>query len=1544
MRNRFYVSLFFISLNFAQEPAFTYPTDNIEFEVGQTYEIKWSIVESKFQNKDVLLMIWDHPSSYSAFADVYYITSDGSLVKGNCCDDTQMKESYSIGEFSGSGSFEWTVPYDIIGKFETERPLLSIAFMDYSQSSGSQREGYIYPASGGKRLTIGFVDTNSPILTSVSSTANNGTYGIGSVIPITLNFNEPVIVTGTPQLELNVRPAIFPSIDYSSGSGSTILTFNYTVTEGDLSPDLEYPSTTALKLNGGTIKDGAGNAATLTLASPGATNSLGANKNIVIDGIVPTIVSVSSAVDNGTYGNGDVVNIAVTFSEPVTVAGTSQLTLETGTADAAVDYSYGTGTKVLHFYYTVTSTHATNDLDYASTSALALYTGTIKDEAGNSATLTLPAAGTTGSLSTNKDIVIDGSLTIQRQSPTWGSLTSGIAGAGSAGAQNLSAVHFVNSNTGWVVGQSGKILKTTDGGLNWTDQTSSATNNSGGAPSNLNDIFFINSSTGYTVGQNNKIIRTTDGGSSWNLYTYSGGYLEIFDVFFINSSKGWIVGNDGNIGYTNDGGNNWSSQTSGTTARLQSVYFINENVGWVVGNLGTILKTTDGGSTWTSQSSGTSDAIYDTYFLDSNIGWAVKANFSSSTNNTVLKTTDGGSTWSKIATIANNTQNSVHFIDSNNGWVSTDDNKILWTTDGGSTWSSHGFAHGFDINDIQIINSNIGYAVADNGWIYKLSDTTGPTVSSVSSTADNGTYGIGSVIPITVTFDESVTVTGTPQLTLETGDTDAVVNYSSGSGSSILTFNYTVASGHTSGDLDYGSTSALGLNSGTIKDAVGNAAILTLASPGAANSLGDNKAIVIDGIKPVISSTSPSENSRVNHTKVSYTLSEAASSGTVTWTRTGGSADSNSPHAKALAGDELNTGAHTDITLTNNPTLVEGAIYTISFDAKDLGENAATTISNTAITYDASAPTISSILPAANSYVNHARVSYTLSEAISSGTVTWTRTGGSEDTNSPYAKALAGDELNTGAHTDITLTNSPTLIDGAIYTVSFGATDLAGNSATKVSTTGITYDVTAPTISATTPSQNSYINNAKVSYTLSEAVASGTITWTRTGGSEDSNSPHAKALAGIELNSGAHTDITLTNSPTLVDAMYTVSFDAIDVAGNAATTVSASNVTYDFTAPTLLKVTPAADSFLPIADNSKIRIDFSEPITAYNIDASSKFGTNLNTSIQQASDSLVISVNAPLTSLDTLTFIVTNMTDRAGSVGDAIQFFYQTSILADYNNDYKVDVQDLANFVSLWPNLDLGPAKGTIPYLTPEIDGQTNLRDIGVFTRMWHWSHANNGASSKVFLAIGEPISIDFLSDKISISIPDYAIAGEIIFEYLKSNIDLGLSDEITESRLVISNQDQEEGKFSVSFGYLKDIQNKELEFSFKNKSISSANFTVSYIYYNKNNALVNSGSQDFDIKAIPNEYALHENYPNPFNPSTTLRFDLPNVSNATLSIYNMLGQKVKTFNMQNTPAGFHSLIWNATNDYGTPVGAGIYLYQLQTKDFVKTRKMVLLK
>ena len=158
------------------------------------------------------------------------------------------------------------------------------------------------------------------------------------------------------------------------------------------------------------------------------------------------------------------------------------------------------------------------------------------------------------------------------------------------------------------------------------------------------------------------------------------------------------------------------------------------------------------------------------------------------------------------------------------------------------------------------------------GQVYTI-DRTVPTVTNVTSSAANGSYTVGAVIPVQVVFSEPVTVTGTPQLTLETGASDAVVTYSSGSGTSTLTFNYTVAAGHTSADLDYTSTTALALNGGTIRDAAANNAVLTLAAPGAAGSLGANKNIVIDTGAPTVTiNQSIGQDDPTNASPISFTV------------------------------------------------------------------------------------------------------------------------------------------------------------------------------------------------------------------------------------------------------------------------------------------------------------------------------------------------------------------------------------------------------------------------------------------------------------------------------------------------------------------------------------------------------------------------------------------------------------------------------------------------------------------------------------------------
>ena len=237
----------------------------------------------------------------------------------------------------------------------------------------------------GLAFTPTAADTTSPTVLGVTSTKANGSYTVGETIAVTVVFSEAVLVTGTPQLTLETG-STDRVVNYSSGSGTTTLTFTYTVQAGDTTGDLDYVSTTALALNGGTIADAATNNATLTLAAPGASGSLGANKAIVVDTATPSISNVTSTKADGSYTVGETIAVTVLFSEPVTVTGTPQLTLETGSTDRVVNYTSGSGTATLTFTYTVQAGDVTGDLDYLSTTALALNGGTIADAATNNAT------------------------------------------------------------------------------------------------------------------------------------------------------------------------------------------------------------------------------------------------------------------------------------------------------------------------------------------------------------------------------------------------------------------------------------------------------------------------------------------------------------------------------------------------------------------------------------------------------------------------------------------------------------------------------------------------------------------------------------------------------------------------------------------------------------------------------------------------------------------------------------------------------------------------------------------------------------------------------------------------------------------------------------------------------------------------------------------------------------------------------------------------------------------------------------------------------
>jgi hypothetical protein len=99
------------------------------------------------------------------------------------------------------------------------------------------------------------------------------------------------------------------------------------------------------------------------------------------------------------------------------------------------------------------------------------------------------------------------------------------------------------------------------------------------------------------------------------------------------------------------------------------------------------------------------------------------------------------------------------------------------------------------------------------------------------------------------------------------------------------------------------------------------------------------------------------------------------------------------------------------------------------------------------------------------------------------------------------------------------------------------------------------------------------------------------------------------------------------------------------------------------------------------------------------------------------------------------------------------------------------------------------------------------------------------------------------------------------------------------------------------------------------------------------------NGEKETEKEILPTEYTLYQNYPNPFNPTTTIKYDLPNSSDVSLIIYDILGRKVKALINEKQQAGRYEVQFDASN-----LSSGVYIYQLVSEKFISSKKMILLK
>jgi photosystem II stability/assembly factor-like uncharacterized protein len=270
-------------------------------------------------------------------------------------------------------------------------------------------------------------------------------------------------------------------------------------------------------------------------------------------------------------------------------------------------------------------------------------------------------------------------------------------------SNHLFSASFPDINTGYFVGNSGTIIKTTNGGNNWIALSS-------GTTVDFNSVNFTDANTGYVLGNRGTILKTTNGGSSW-LTQIIGVSNQFESAFFTDANTGYSVGYFGKILKTTNAGTNWIEQISGTTSYLQSVYFINANTGFAVG--GVFLKTTDGGTNWALQSNITGRAIF---FKDVNNGFIVGE------NGTLQKTTNGGINWTTQPIGVTDNLYSIQFADMNTGYIVGTHGRILKTTNGGTNWSSTSTGTSCYFFSLSVIDANTVYAGGSGGYILKTTN------------------------------------------------------------------------------------------------------------------------------------------------------------------------------------------------------------------------------------------------------------------------------------------------------------------------------------------------------------------------------------------------------------------------------------------------------------------------------------------------------------------------------------------------------------------------------------------------------------------------------------------------------------------------------------------------------------------------------------------------------------------------------------------------------------------------------------------------------
>lgn len=1048
---------------------------------------------------------------------------------------------------------------------------------------------------------------------------SSGYFNAGDEIVFKFKHPYPLTVTGNPRVELDIGGTIAYA-SYVSKSDSRTLLFKYYVQSGHNDSDGIELTSTSIDLNGGNLQYTSGgitSAATLTISSQSLSG-------VIVDTTAPSISTVTPPIDD-TYIFGKTSAYFVSFDENVYVIGSPRIPLTIDGATKYASYSGGSGTSTLRFTYTTEATD--EDMDGITINTpIDLNSGTIADKSGNSsalayATQNLPFVYINGNSPYVTSFVppSDGTYT------TGDTLEISLVFSESVNVVGTPRIGIeIGSTTYYATYQSGTGSKT----LLFSYTLTSANTDTDGI--DVDNIIDLNGGTIRDTSPSNAILEVdayhtpnilvdpgTPSVSSITLPSVPGdGYFTSAETINVTLTFSEIVNVTGTpqVGLTFD--------TPGTT--VYADYFggggttdlvfqytvvdtVDEDhtgfnfVSPINLNGGSIIGATSGMGINTNYSSialATDTSLMKVDAIDGSITALTPPADGTYPANSNL---DFVITFSEIVDVTGGTPRLQLDI----GGATRYAEYVSGTGTTDLTFREVVVTNDVDADGIGLVSTSIdlnGASILDQGGnapdldfsAYSptltsvLVDATVPSITNVSITGN--TYIIGETIDVNITFDENVFVaSGTPTIgaAFQTQAGTPSFNYSSGNGSSVLIFQYTVVSGDNDTDgIDL--SSAITLSGATIRDGANNDADLNLTST-------NFPTVFIDGIGPTIAITSPTTGTYINiaSDSAAYAISGTCDDAAATL-----DVQIDGASAAGQTGMACNG---TNFSGTFNSTGIAEGAFTLTVVATELSGNS-TTSTGISITKDTVAPNITGVTIPPTTYVESdtitttvlwnenvtiatstPQISATFNSMAGSPVFVYQTGSGSSSTTFTYT-VLAGDSDPNG----IDLAASVNLNSSTIR-------DDAGNDATlTLSTTNfpsVLISGAGPTVVITSPTNGSYINSStdSVTFAITGTCDDATATYDiQVGGTSAANQ------AGVTCD-GANLSGTFDTTG-IAEGTFSLTIYATDLLLNDSTS-SAVTITKDTVAPTISSVTAPASADYTNTQDLDFTATFSENVT-----------------------------------------------------------------------------------------------------------------------------------------------------------------------------------------------------------------------------------------------------------------------------------------------------------------------------------------------------------